>query len=350
RFFVVFILPLLIMSITSSELNVVSNWSNEALGYEGEFVSMDKEHYFQNNCDLNSNITYGQTVSEERYVTASAQTTGSKGSILNGTMDYQPLCRVACNSIRNKVNSNYNSKMNNEYAVHNFEMNVNTLHLRSDDRGDFNNKVQKVEVEGCSISAESVNTITMLNSERGYTKCINDENMDIQMSCKMPEHVQNNHNEETTNIKLRCQKCKYTCLKEKQLQLHMTKHTKEKPFSCTKCDYTCMKLCNLREHQQTHEGDKSFSCSICEYKCSKLFNLKRHMHTHSGVKPFLCSICSNSYSKKEAFKSHMKSHSGKNTYALYSCRFCDYTCSQTVNLKTHMSFHTGDRSSVSQFM
>ncbi|XP_045783539.1 zinc finger protein 271-like [Maniola jurtina] len=132
----------------------------------------------------------------------------------------------------------------------------------------------------------------------------------------------------------------------------------EKRFECCHCEYTTNykvhlikhlrtkhsstkpKKTPLLLHMRTHTGEQSYSCKYCDYKCSNSGRLKLHMMTHTGEKPYHCKHCDYKCLRSGGLTVHMRIHTGEKPY---HCEVCDYKCVHKGNLKKHMRIHTGEK-------
>jgi hypothetical protein len=107
-----------------------------------------------------------------------------------------------------------------------------------------------------------------------------------------------------------CDKCKYTCSKEIELQYHLkAKHLKEKHHTCERehCSFKTTYPSSLQSHiKSVHEGDKPFRCDICQESFSDKGKLNRHVKLAHEKQIYSCSFCEKSYSRKDRLTDHMK--------------------------------------------
>jgi hypothetical protein len=80
-----------------------------------------------------------------------------------------------------------------------------------------------------------------------------------------------------------CDKCDYSCIKNKVPVMHkFRKHGGQEPSRklCELCDFTCLTTDGLRFHQNAEhsglEGSQEFKCAFCELKVSKYDTLSKH--------------------------------------------------------------------------
>ena len=85
-------------------------------------------------------------------------------------------------------------------------------------------------------------------------------------SCLINEKIELN----TSEQKLDCQHCEYSCKRQSEMRKHMIdKHSKLSQAKCTKCDKTFLKNCELERHIMNNHDSKPFECR----KCGKTLSL-----------------------------------------------------------------------------
>ncbi|XP_034839021.2 zinc finger protein 782-like [Maniola hyperantus] len=115
----------------------------------------------------------------------------------------------------------------------------------------------------------------------------------------------------------------------------------ENRFECNHCQYTTNYKVHLIKHLCTrHTSTKPYSCKVCNYKCTQKYSLELHMRTHTGERTHHCKQCDYKCSRSSVLKNHIRTHTGEKPY---NCKHCDYTCSQPSNLKSHIRTHTGEK-------
>ena len=165
-----------------------------------------------------------------------------------------------------------------------------------------------------------------------------------------------------TDGEYKCDKCEYTCDKDKLLRFHIEAvHLQVKNFKCSLCSHStyfkqatekhlnnmhkegnCRAIkigCSLCETDQIHkicEGkaqkpDGKYSCDKCDFTTNHQISLKNHNEAvHLKTKNFRCSACVFVKFKKEEIRRHIKLKHKNET-----CRIIKIGCSPCETNQNH---------------
>ena len=157
----------------------------------------------------------------------------------------------------------------------------------------------------------------------------------------------------------RCDQCKYRCVSQQTLDIHMRTHYGLKPFQCYKCDESFEKSSHMLKHLCDKHGEKELTI-FCEYdKCGKRFNstrsykdhyrqnhipqqMKEHQDKVTSKSPnkHVCEECGKIFTKLQAFKQHQYTHGPKEQYP-YQCDECDKAFINQGTFNEHKLRHAG---------
>ncbi|XP_054163968.1 zinc finger protein 62 homolog [Oppia nitens] len=159
------------------------------------------------------------------------------------------------------------------------------------------------------------------------------------------------HEFDTTN-KLKCQytDCKFECLHNYQLKLHMNRHSNVKPFICpiSGCNKSLKLEKNLEQHLLIHTN----TIIKCQFDgCRRQFRndtqLSVHMAEHRSEPTLGCSVkgCLDKFfNEKERYRHRKLVHNYKRVivYPMRRCVWpgCDY---YGRSLTSHLQVHTGEK-------
>lgn len=132
-----------------------------------------------------------------------------------------------------------------------------------------------------------------------------------------------------------CEKCEYSAPKRVLVINHMRTHG---IFQCKRCKFRADSEDNLEEHSALEHKDRS-DCKFCKncnryVKCSEN-PLEKHMEECQGRIPFKCPECSKEFQYESSLKCHVVSHYPDQP-KLFSCTQCDYKSNYKANLKKHI--------------
>lgn len=108
--------------------------------------------------------------------------------------------------------------------------------------------------------------------------------------------------------KFKCDLCKYTAARKRNLTLHRRMHIHQGSFECLQCDARFYRKTCLKRHLLSHTGEKPFKCDHCGYASAQKGNLRVHSRTHSGERPFKCDLCSSSFNRPQHLAQHRWKH------------------------------------------
>lgn len=171
-----------------------------------------------------------------------------------------------------------------------------------------------------------------------------------------PSHlIRHNLTDHSTQAKLKCAHCKYSCVLKERLEQHMLVHT-EKTHSCGKCKATFTTSYRLNRHNVVvHAKEKRFKCSLCIYdsyfksdldkhklchkntnsfKHFKILDLKNPALDHVDKEVFKCRICSSTFDSKPSLKLHILQHTGSTPFL---CSICGSSFRVEKSLKQHIT-------------
>ena len=148
-------------------------------------------------------------------------------------------------------------------------------------------------------------------------------------------------------------KCRYSCYRKCQLNIHTLHHLNKRQFICEECDKQFNNNSHLYIHKSSvHSTDKTFVCN--QINCNKTFKSKvlltQHKRRHFSVKSFGCNKCDKRFQSNSQLNNHKNSvHSNvrpfvcpqsdcnkrfKRSNALYDHKIRFHT-----RIKRHKCFH-----------
>ena len=137
-----------------------------------------------------------------------------------------------------------------------------------------------------------------------------------------------------------CNKCDYSCRKERQIKLHQaTKHEGFR-FRCTHCQKEFQYSNAMKQHiMAEHEGVR-YKCDQCDHTTKKKGDLQHHKSVHEKVrKKFPCRNCTKKYSHKKALMEHIKTYHERDgmKIKLLPC----HQCHESFPTKMKLALHVG---------
>ncbi|KAF5283262.1 hypothetical protein FQR65_LT14004 [Abscondita terminalis] len=94
-----------------------------------------------------------------------------------------------------------------------------------------------------------------------------------------------------------------------------------------------------RRKKTTHVHKKTFSCKSCDYCCTQRGNLNEHTFKHLGAWPYACNECDYKCGYKSRLTRHMTIHAKEKPF---KCKLCDYSCVRSSQFNNHTYKHTGE--------
>lgn len=158
----------------------------------------------------------------------------------------------------------------------------------------------------------------------------------------------------------RCDQCKYRCVSQQILDIHMRTHLGLKPYQCPRCDISFEKSAPMLKHLNEEHGEKELSI-ICEHaNCGQQFTTtpsykKHYRQNHIKEQPpekhdkpsliktpqvHVCEECGKTFAKLQTFKEHQYTHGPKELYP-FQCTECDKAFVKQRTLKEHQMRHAG---------
>lgn len=171
-----------------------------------------------------------------------------------------------------------------------------------------------------------------------------------------PSHlIRHNLSDHSTQARLKCAHCKYSCVLKERLGQHLLSHS-AKVHSCGKCEARFTTTYNLNRHNViVHTKKKRFKCSLCNYDSYFKNDLKKHKQCHEktnsfkrfeildltkqlsddvDTEVFKCRICSSTFDNKPSLKLHILQHTGSTPFL---CSICGSSFRVEKSLKQHMA-------------
>ena len=104
-----------------------------------------------------------------------------------------------------------------------------------------------------------------------------------------------------SNIKLKCNLCRYETKWKKALVEHNRAHQNtldKKYFKCSLCEYKSVYKCSLKSHMETHNTEK-YECKRCGAMLNTKSILKLHVRSiHEGIK-YDCNVGDKSFTQQD---------------------------------------------------
>ncbi|XP_065363907.1 gastrula zinc finger protein XlCGF26.1-like [Calliphora vicina] len=157
----------------------------------------------------------------------------------------------------------------------------------------------------------------------------------------------------------RCDQCKYRCVSQQTLDIHIRTHYGLKPYQCPKCEDAFDKSTFLLKHLNEIHGEKELII-ICEHEeCGQQFTSSRSYKDHyrqnhilqqsrekqdksTAKTPYrhVCEECGKIFAKLHTLKEHQYRHGPKELYP-FQCNECDKAFVGQRTLHEHMLRHAG---------
>ena len=164
---------------------------------------------------------------------------------------------------------------------------------------------------------------------------------DIPLQCKWCDNMAQNSEEANVHVEtvhkgdlLKCKRCEFQTLSEKNLTNHMKGHGASlnvcqtcgfksnrirsfrthfcEMFKCDSCDFNTrgrqsFNIHKLRAHPPPKDENGLFLCGLCSYRSKRKENVAAHKKTvHDGVR-IVCQHCARRFVQKSDFKRHLES-------------------------------------------
>ncbi|KAI8128329.1 Zinc finger protein 510 [Lucilia cuprina] len=232
-----------------------------------------------------------------------------------------------------------------------------------------NERCSEVDSDLEELNKQNISEDDQIDSEEFHT----DSETDIQSEDRNNKINLKKKNKLATKIKMlnsktkrkrysysfRCDQCKYRCVSQQTLDIHMRTHYSLKPHKCPKCEDAFDKTPILLKHLNEVHGEKELIIT-CEYEeCRQRFSSSRtykdhyrqnHITQESNQRlaksmaktPYrhVCEECGKMYTKLQTFKEHQYTHGPKELYP-YQCDECDKAFVKQRTFNEHKQRHAG---------
>ena len=126
-----------------------------------------------------------------------------------------------------------------------------------------------------------------------------------------------------------CHLCEYETSDKSTLKEHKEKHTSGTSYNCNSCDYTTSQKSNHTKHQELHEDLwRNLRCQKCSYVAIHQRDLNRHekgMHEDEDEQVFVCNRCEHTTQYEERLEEHIKEEHSQQTRSRYFYATSRYT-------------------------
>ena len=141
-------------------------------------------------------------------------------------------------------------------------------------------------------------------------------------------------------------KCRYSCDRESELNIHISHHLNKRKFVCEECNKQFHQNSHLFHHKRcVHSNDRPFVCN--QNNCNKTFKTKsdltKHSKRHSLVKNFGCDECVKKFKTNSELCIHKKFVHLNNRPFVCPQNNCNQRFKLKSDLNRHKRIHCSDK-------